>query len=146
MYFRPCSSQEFGGNIGVVADGDMELRVQCFCCRCVFCKAQRRQKQEGQKCINIELPVHSVTPGATLLSVTGYLNAPEKLWPRHQMCHGSLNFVWQMKNPAFQIRSSWAQFLVQQRFLLLDFSITCVFSTAVNIPIPSADTIQSNAT
>jgi hypothetical protein len=46
-----------------------------------------------------------------------------------------------MKNPAFQIRSSWAQFLLQQRFLLLDFSITCVFSTAVNIPIPPAGTI-----
>jgi len=48
-----------------------------------------------------------------------------------------------MKNPVFQIRSSWAQFLLRQRFLLLDFSITYVFSMRMNIPIPPAGTIPS---
>jgi hypothetical protein len=47
-----------------------------------------------------------------------------------------------MKNPVFQIRSSGAQFLLRQRFLLLDFSITYVFSIPMmNIPIPSAGTV-----
>jgi hypothetical protein len=42
---------------------------------------------------------------------------------------------------AFQIRSSWAQFLRFSIFELLDFSITYVFSTSLNIPTPPASTI-----
>jgi len=40
----------------------------------------------------------------------------------------------------FQIRSSWAQFLILERLVRLEKSISCVFSTSVNIPIPPAGT------
>src|SRR5580704_15446497 len=40
----------------------------------------------------------------------------------------------------FQIRSSWTQFLMSQRFLRVDDSITCVFSMNLHSPIPSAGT------
>jgi hypothetical protein len=42
---------------------------------------------------------------------------------------------------AFQIRSSWAQFLSFSIFRRVNFSITCVFSMAQNIPTPPASTI-----
>jgi hypothetical protein len=42
---------------------------------------------------------------------------------------------------AFQIRSSWGQFWRFPRFGRLEKSISCMFSTPVNIPIPSAGTI-----
>lgn len=38
----------------------------------------------------------------------------------------------------FQIRSSWARFLILERFVLLGFSITYVFSTRLDIPTPPA--------
>ena len=40
------------------------------------------------------------------------------------------------ENPAFQIRSSWAQFDSFLRFWRLEKSISYVFSTPVNIPTP----------
>jgi hypothetical protein len=40
----------------------------------------------------------------------------------------------------FQIRSSWAQFLMRQRFVRLEKSITCVFSISLKVPIPPAGT------
>ena len=42
----------------------------------------------------------------------------------------------EVKNLAFQIRSSWAQFLRFSIFERVDFSITTVFSTRLNIPPP----------
>jgi hypothetical protein len=45
-----------------------------------------------------------------------------------------------MKNPVFQIRSSWTQFLMRERFVRLEKSISYVFSTRVNIPTPPAST------
>jgi hypothetical protein len=47
------------------------------------------------------------------------------------------------ENPAFQIRSSQAQFLTRERFWRVEKSITCVFSTKLNIPTPPASTILS---
>jgi hypothetical protein len=41
----------------------------------------------------------------------------------------------------FQIRSSWTQFLMSERFLRVEDSITCVFSMNLHSPIPSAGTI-----
>jgi len=43
---------------------------------------------------------------------------------------------------AFQIRSSWAHFLRRRRFVCLEKSISCVFSTCLNIPTPPASTIS----
>jgi hypothetical protein len=48
------------------------------------------------------------------------------------------------KKSAFQIRSSWAQFLILERFVRLDFSITYVFSTSPSFPIPPAGTTSSD--
>jgi len=36
--------------------------------------------------------------------------------------------------------SGWAQFLMPQRFARLEESITCVFSTSLDIPLPTAGT------
>src|SRR5258708_12519201 len=46
----------------------------------------------------------------------------------------------QAKKSAFQIRSSWAQFLRFSIFERVDFSITYVFSIPLNIPTPPAST------
>jgi hypothetical protein len=52
----------------------------------------------------------------------------------------SAEFCLVSENLAFQIRSSWAQFLLFSIFERLDFSTTYVFSTTVNIPTPPAST------
>ena len=48
------------------------------------------------------------------------------------------------RNPAFQIRSSWVQFVRFLSFERLAKSITYVFSIRVNIPTPPASTILSS--
>lgn len=48
------------------------------------------------------------------------------------------------RDSAFQIRSSWAQFLSIWIFVLFVFSITYVFSIHLNFPIPPAGTILNN--
>jgi hypothetical protein len=45
---------------------------------------------------------------------------------------------------AFQIRSSWAQFLRFSIFVRVNFSVTCVLSIPLNIPTPPASTIISS--
>ena len=69
--------QEFGGNVGRVLDGDMDLRAQNLRGRRLLAKAGRSQKQERQNWKMTESLAHSVTSLATLRSVDSYLNAPE---------------------------------------------------------------------
>jgi hypothetical protein len=40
------------------------------------------------------------------------------------------------RNTVFQIRSSWAQFVMQERFQRVPKSMTCIFSMSLNIPTP----------
>ena len=47
----------------------------------------------------------------------------------------------QERKAVFQIRSSWAQFCRFLRFWRVEKSISCVFSTAMNIPTPPASKI-----
>jgi hypothetical protein len=54
-----------------------------------------------------------------------------------------VNIVWEIENPAFQIRSSWAQFLMQQRFERVEKPVTYMFSSSLNIPTPPASTKQA---
>jgi len=49
-----------------------------------------------------------------------------------------------MKKPVFQLRSSWTQFLIRERFVRLEKSISYVFSTRMNIPTPPASTISKS--
>jgi len=48
MHLHLCGGQEFGGNVSVVVDRDMEFWAQSLFCRRVLGEAGRRQKHQGQ--------------------------------------------------------------------------------------------------
>jgi hypothetical protein len=53
----------------------------------------------------------------------------------------NLESVENHKRAAFQIRSSWTQFLMPERFLRVENSTTYVFSIDLHSPIPPAGTM-----